>query len=103
MKNMNLQNINTKTINLLELIAFANRGQLAHWEQTIRLAIRALAKEELQKYDQAMDALRKISFDADECSTELCASKLRDKMRSFVKISDSVLSSEEKMLTTENS
>lgn len=93
-KNVPLKDLNARTLNLLELLNFAANGNLVNWKHTIRLAVRQLAKEELEKYEQAMDALAYISLHADEMSTELNPSTCRDMMRSFVKIADAVLSTE---------
>ena len=91
---VDIKQIHRRAINLIELIAFAEQGSLKNWQPTIRAAVRFLAKEELAKYDQAMETLRHIREHSEKMSNELNSSELRDKMRHFVKATDAVLSSE---------
>jgi uncharacterized protein YbjT (DUF2867 family) len=91
---MKIQEIKLKAINLLELISFAERGALLNWQDTVRASVRTLAKDEVLKYDQAMDALRYISSRASELKSEPDEAKILAAMRKFGKIAEAVLASE---------
>lgn len=90
---MTNEELKSRTLTLLQLLSY-NSSKLQSWNPTIRACVRRVAEDEINKYNQAMDALRLINMRSDELSTELDSSKIRDEMRKFVKISDAILASE---------